>query len=335
MKLNFFKNYSKKTILKYVFVVVFWFLVFLFILKILNFKINKQVFLNISPFPLVISFCFYILFAIIRGIRIAYLLDSKNYLKSCAISGMYVLSSAIFPGGVGEAMLPLYVKKYLNISLAKGTALLLTTRVFDILFVIIFFIFSFFVIHLSYNDFNIALYGIFFVILIFFLIFFILFSNSARFFFINKIKKYFIKKENILMPFINKFFLYIENIDKELKEINLKKKDLLIFLTLIARLSVYIFFFFLFKSFNLDLTIVQVIFVSTFVTLMLIIPFQGLGGFGSYEIWVTMALVIVGINKNAALQVSIPVQLLTLILGFLEGIIGYILLIIVNKPAKK
>ena len=334
MKLNFFKNYSKKTILKYIFIVIFWFLIFLFILKLINFKINKQLFFNISPLPLIISFCFYLLFAFIRGMRIAYLLDSKNYFKSLAISGIYVLSCAIFPGGIGEATLPIYVKKYMDIPLSKGTALLLTTRIFDLLFIIFFFIYSLFAIHLSYNNFKIVLSGIFFIIPVFFLIFFIIFSNNVRFFFINKIKKNFVRKRNFLTPFVNKFILYIENIDKELKEISLKKKDLLIFLTLMSRLSVYIFFFFLFKSFHLNITIIQVIFVSTFVTLMLIIPFQGLGGFGSYEIWVTMALVIVGVNKHNALSVSIPIQLLVFIFGLLEGITGYFLLINANKMTK-
>jgi len=335
MKLNFFKNYSKKTILKYIFVVIFWFLVFLLILKFINFKINKQSFLNISLFPLIISFCFYILFAFIRGMRIAYLLDSKNYLKSYAISGIYVLSCAIFPGGIGETTLPFYAKKYMDIPLAKGTALLLTTRIFDVLFVIFFFMYSLFAIHLSYNNFHIVLSGVFVAILIFFLIFSIIFSNRIRFFFINKIKQFFVKKRNILTPFVDKFVLYIEDIDKELKEIGLKKKDMLIFLTLTARLSVYVSFFFLFKSLNLNITITQVIFVSTFITLMLIIPFQGLGGFGSYEIWATMALVIVGINKNNALSVSIPIQLLIFAFSLLEGITAYFLLINANKFAKK
>ena len=334
MELNFFKNYTKKTILKYIFVIAFWFLVFLFILKFMNFKINKQIFLNISLFPLIISFCFYIVFAIIRGVRIAYLLGSKNYLKSYAISGIYVLSCALFPGGIGEAALPFYVKKYMDIPLSKGTAVLLTTRFFDILFVIFFFMYSLFAIHLSYSNFHVVLSGVFFVILIFFIIFFIIFSNSLRFFFINKLKKIFIKKRKFLTPFADKFIIYIENIDKELKDIGLKKKDMLLLLTLIARLSVYASFFFLLKSLNLNITISQVIFVSTFITLMLIIPLQGLGGFGSYEIWTTMALVIVGVNKNNALSASIPTQLLTFIFGILEGIIGYILLINANKTAK-
>ncbi|RZV38735.1 MAG: flippase-like domain-containing protein [Candidatus Acidulodesulfobacterium acidiphilum] len=334
MKLNFFKNYSKKTILKYIFVVTFWFLVLLLILKLINFKINKQIFLNISLSPLIISFCFYILFSIFRGMRIAYLLNSKNYLKSYAISGMYVLSCAIFPGGIGEATLPFYIKKYMDISLSKGTALLLTTRIFDILFVIIFFIYSLFAIHLSYSNFHLVLSGVFFIIPIFFIIFFIIFSNNLRFFFINKLGEKKLNNKNILGHFINKFILYIKNIDNELKEINIKKKDILVLFTLMGRLSVYASFFFLFKSLNLNITINQVIFVSTFVTLMLIIPFQGLGGFGSYEIWVTMALIIVGINKNNALTASIPTQLLFFIFSILEGITGYILLIIVSKRQK-
>lgn len=89
---------------------------------------------------------------------------------------------------------------------------------------------------------------------------------------------------------MDKLILFIEKIDSELTHINLKKKSMITLITLISRISAFISLLFLFSSFSLNMSIIQVVFVSTFVTLMLIIPFQGVGGFGSYEIWLIMAL---------------------------------------------
>lgn len=329
MRLNI--NISKKKIFLLFFNVIFWFSIFFVILKIANLKINLDIFNNIVLSRLAISFVFYILFAWIRGIRFAYILDSKNYLVSYGISGIYVLSCAVFPGGIGEAMLPVYTKKYLGIPFSKGAALLLTTRVFDVLFVIIFFIFSLFANSLSLNKLNILnLTGFFIIILIFSIIILIFFYDKARIFIIQLIKQK-VERNDILPSIAKKMIVFMERINDDLTHINSKKKNMVIFLTLISRISIFISFLFLFKSLNLNISIVQAVFISTFATIMLIIPVQGLGGFGSYEIWITMALLSIGIARNIALSTSVPVQLLMFLFSLAEGILGYLFLAVSRK----
>lgn len=315
-----------------VFNLTFWFLILFLIIRIVKFKINFELFYHISLFPLAIAFTFRMLFAWIKGIRFAYILDSENYLKSYGVSGMYALSNSVFPGGIGEAMLPVYVKKYLQLPFSKGTALLLATRVFDILFVMMFFIISFFANNLSVSNINITnLFGLFLIVLIFLTIFLIFFYGRARSFVIKGIKKFAEKRKFIMYSLVRKFILFIEKIDSELSHINSKKRGMIAFLTLISRISAFISLLFLFRSFNLNVSIIQIIFISTFITLMLIIPFQGVGGFGSYEIWVTLALLAVGVHRNQALSVSIPTQLLTFLFGLIEGMLGYVFLIVADK----
>lgn len=323
---------NNKKIFLLLFNLIFWFLIFLLIIKIVRFKISLGLFYHISFSPLILSFIFYILFAWIRGVRFAYTLGSKDYLKSYGISGIYTLGCSVFPGGIGEAMLPIFIKKYLHLSFSKGTALLLTTRVFDILFVIIFFIISLFLSNLSLSNQNVLnLFGIFLIILFFSIVFIIFFYRRARVFIITIIKNLTNKRKFTLYSIIEKLINFLEKIDAELTHINSKKKGIITLLTLFSRISIFISFFFLFRSVDIHISIIHIIFISTLVTLMLIIPFQGIGGFGSYEIWVTMGLIIVGISKNQALPASIPIQLFTFIFSIIEGFFGYILLIISDK----
>jgi hypothetical protein len=329
MRLNI--NISKKKIFLLFFNVIFWFSIFFVILKIAKFKINLNLFYDIYWIPFIYSFVFYILSACIRGIRFAYILGSNRYLKSFGILQIYALSRSVFPGGIGEAMLPIYVKKYFKEPFHKGIVLLLTTRVFDILFVILFFICSFFLNGLPMADINITNLSVgLFMILIFSFVFIWVFNKNFRIFLVEKFKKIFNKKK-ILIPFIDRMVTFISNLDKELTYINSNKKKIITFLTILSRLFIFISFYFLLVSINANVSFIQTIFISTFITLMMIIPLQGVGGFGSYEIWATMALVLIGTSKNYALSLSVLLQLFIFLFGLIEGMIGYLLLVILNK----
>jgi uncharacterized protein (TIRG00374 family) len=101
---------------------------------------------------------------------------------------------------------------------------------------------------------------------------------------------------------------------------------LLVVATLAARVATGLQYFALFAAIDHSLSLVQVWFALSIRTLLLAVPFQGLGGLGTMQVWWTAALTLLGWPAEEALAASLAVHLLDLCVSLPQAAIGWIVL---------
>jgi uncharacterized protein (TIRG00374 family) len=79
----------------------------------------------------------------------------------------------------------------------------------------------------------------------------------------------------------------------------------------------------LIKSLDMDIGFFEVLLASTFVVFMSVLPVQGLGGFGTYEVGWTIGFIGIGLTKELAINSGIVIHIIGIIYYVLLGMYGY------------
>src|SRR5205823_14952702 len=98
---------------------------------------------------------------------------------------------------------------------------------------------------------------------------------------------------------------------------------LLVAATVAARIATGLQYFALFAAIDQALSLQQVWFALSIRTLLLAVPIQGLGGFGTTQVWWTAGLTLLGWSAPAALAASLAVHLLDLLISLPQAALGW------------
>src|SRR5436853_340617 len=94
--------------------------------------------------------------------------------------------------------------------------------------------------------------------------------------------------------------------------------------TVAARVATGLQYFALFAAIDQALSLQQVWFALSIRTLLLAVPIQGLGGFGTTQVWWTAGLTLLGWSVDDAIAASLAVHLLDLTVSLPQAALGWL-----------
>lgn len=272
--------------------------------------------------PLLVLFSCSMLFLIyfFRSLQL-YIFFSKKIPASflCLMTTIHTLFIQLIPFRLGELSFIYLIGKTKKVTNTDALVVLGSARMFDIIVVSIFFVFSFF--FLKKIPFPFSSPWLYLPILI------ILFLIITLFFFLKQslsyIHRYLYNSSHLL---ILRLIEKLENILLFLQTFQHKKALIKIFiLSLFIWTTYYSMLFILYRSMNVSLPIETFIFIISAANLFAIIPIQGIAGFGNVEFSVAFLLALFGIEKIYALKTAFIVHVISLV-GILSlGIFGIFL----------
>src|SRR5438874_2605414 len=104
----------------------------------------------------------------------------------------------------------------------------------------------------------------------------------------------------------------------------LSRPALLVAATVAARVATGLQYFALFAAIDQALSLQQVWFALSIRTLLLAVPIQGLGGFGTTQLWWTAGLTLLGWSVDDAIAASLAVHLLDLTVSLPQAALGWL-----------
>ncbi len=242
------------------------------------------------------------------------------------ISTMHYLLNRLLPVRTGEASLPILLKNHYNISYSKGIGALLLLRVFDLWAVF----FLFFISLMLAQNINID----FFLLYAFSLSGIIILSLGwiKSDFFINLVINI-LKK--IRLAFIQKITGKMTQFMEQVKAYR-SEKDFSFFIKLflssfLSWLSVYVFYFFVLRAFQVDLSFFNTLFASTISNFTFILPISAIGNFGTFEAGWALGYHLIGMDKDISVPIGFFANIFATILIAFMSLLGYILMRLINK----
>ena len=287
------KSKTFKIIFSTILTIVFIYL----IISYIDFEYFFEQIKDINYFFLIIAALCLAINYLFRGLRLNLILGINNKLKLSAISTIHYLFNRIMPARLGEASLPILLKKYLKIDYKKGTSSLLFYRVFDFFLMLLLLLIVLSLVKIE----NVNLTGI------------IIFSISGivlliiAWIFLSKIINLSLKilqKIKFQVKVTKKIATFLIKI-KNYKEARSKKFMLKLFVyTLINWLIVYSYYYFILLAFSFDIGYFQTIFGASVSSFSFIIP-NAAGNIGPFEAGWGLGFYLLGISKD----ISVPIGL--------------------------
>jgi uncharacterized protein (TIRG00374 family) len=278
---------------------------------------------SINKIYLVLGLFLYTLSYLFRGLRFHILLDKKISLNDLFhIVCVHNMVNSILPARSGELSYIYILKKYHNKSTGEGVATLMVARVLDFITIsLLFFISSLFVSNLPEMFSNIiwvvvlftALLAIFLIVLLYAGEIFLKFADA----FFTTIK---LNKNSVVNFFLRKAREVVDSFT------NIKNNGKMMELFIISFVIWFILYslnYTLIKSLGMDIGFFEVLLASTFVVFMSVLPVQGLGGFGTYEVGWTIGFIGIGLTKELAINSGIVIHIIGIIYYVLLGMYGY------------
>ena len=270
-----------------------------------------------------IAILIYFLILLSRTIRFWTLLSRKIKMRDFfPIVCLHNFTNVFLPLRTGELGY-VYLTKRKGVRLEEGFGSLILARLFDLVSILVIFIFGYSIFQGSNNSVKSFLDIALFVFLIFFSLFFFLL------FFRKKFRKIF----NFLLKLIsldnNRFIIYFQRKSGEIldyiRDFGFGKKALIIFLeSLVIWGLMFYFTYFTLNAFGLGADFDEAIIGSSISLLLGLLPFQGILGLGSTQAAFTIAFVILGFSRDPVILVSFGYHAMTLFLSFLFGVLGFL-----------
>lgn len=316
---------SRKLIISILLSGLFLFLIFYFIDFDTFFISLKQV--NISYLYLVVFM--QVLIYLVRAARFEMILQQKGLLIYSSISSIHFLLNKVLPARAGELSMPILFNRYLNISYKKGIGALLIFRFFDLISVVFLLAMSLFFVRIEeLNHYLLILFAAIIITLqVFFWVYLKLFIKLLEII-LKRIKTKKIEKhKEKLFEYFQQIIIYKES----------RTSGFLIKLTIISILTwflTYLIFFFIISSFNLDYSIMQVIFATSLANFSMLIPISAVGGFGTFEAGWAVGFVLLGMPLDMALPIGLFTNIFGLIMTAIIASFGYIYLLFYSQTLK-
>jgi uncharacterized protein (TIRG00374 family) len=272
--------------------------------------------ITIDPIWAALGSFAYLLSTLFRALRFKWLIHSKDISLSelFRITAFYHLSLMVLPSKLGELSYPYLLNKIGGMSVTKGLASLITSRVYDFFIILLIFVFasigfqSFF----KSNPFLIILLACFLIGLIFLAFFYM--TSFLRWFsnVFGKMPKW-IKSRNA------KTLLWTQKKINEMAEdfyaIKARKNYLSISITSLASwVMIFLTFFAYMKGFGINLSFTKMLFGSTIGVIANALPISGIGNWGTLEVGWVAGFLMVGLPKEKAITTGLGVHIVIFIL---------------------
>jgi len=283
-----------------------------------------EMLVRIEPVYLAAGFFFYALSTLFRALRLHILLNREIGVKDLfSIVCIHNMVLNVFPARSGELSMIYLLNKYHKRSFGEGAASLILIRILDFITIsFLFFIFAFMVHDLS--DKIIDATKIIGLILLFAIILMLIFIRNSDIF-IDRLRIISIILNINERHFINYLFRNMDEMSESFKKLTFDRFIWSIILSIFIYAMVYSMGIIIVKAMGISIALESLLFALTFFFMTSIIPFQGIGGFGTYEGGWAISFMAVGVAKEVAISSGFLVHsigIIYLIILFLIGLIG-------------
>jgi uncharacterized membrane protein YbhN (UPF0104 family) len=142
---------------------------------------------------------------------------------------------------------------------------------------------------------------------------------------------------NLKMSFVDYLLKKVEEVVRSFEKIKTNGKVVIIALIITSFgiwLSLYLLSYILLKAMNIDLGYFAVVLASTFAVLTMVLPIQGIGGFGTLESGWAIGFVAIGLTKEVAISSGFGYHIIIWIYFLVLGCYGF-LAMKSEDPAKR
>lgn len=254
----------------------------------------------------------------VRAFRFELILGKKGLPSLFSIASIHFFLNKVLPARAGELSLPILFNKFLEVPYKKGIGALVLFRLLDVVSVMALFSFSLLFVHIDAID-PVILFLAAFLILVSIALFWVRlgFLTGLTLKLIRKIKpgKY-EKFKSKAEEFVTQLLRY-------------KKNRTLAFFVQTILVSIltwtlsYLSFFFVIRAFNLDFSVIEVIFATTLANFSLLIPVSVVGSFGTFEAGWAIGFLLLGMKLDMAVSIGLFTNIFTLLLNGLFALAGY------------
>ncbi len=278
---------------------------------------------NLKPVYLIFAFLVFILSNFLRAMRFKFLIEEPAGLFSLfKITSIGIMLNQVLPARAGELSYPYLFKKAHNISLGKGFSLLISTRIFDLLVIIVLFLLS---LLLVINDqalkIKIFIIGVLALIIIVVIMLILLFAGN---WFLRQVGKITNKFNYKLVKY---FYGGLEKVISDLAKIKSPKLFFpLILSSVLIWLSMYFLNYLVVRGLGLELYFFENVFVATFCLITSVLPIHSFIGFGTTEGSWTIGMLLLGYAKGLAITSGFGLHLINLFFSLVVFLFSWLTL---------
>ncbi|MBU0757903.1 MAG: flippase-like domain-containing protein [Nanoarchaeota archaeon] len=276
---------------------------------------------SVQVLSIIVMFLVYFLMNVIRALRFNYILKEKvSFFEMFKIVNFHLFLINLFPFRLGELSFFVFLKNR-GVELKKSASTLILARIFDIIiYPLIFLIFLIFAKDLPVNIGQLTKYiTIILTALIVVLLSIVFFSKTIIDFVLKRIIAKKIKKTARIYIFLNRIkdvFSYFEKIK------SLRTNIVLFFLTFMIWMLRILMVYVVFINYATELAFPEFVLAQCVIFVLMALPVQGIGGFGTNEAAWTIGLMIFGISKDLAISTGFSIHIITLLpLLIISGIL--------------
>jgi len=285
-------------------------------------------FLHINLLCVVAGFVLYVGTDALRAWRFNILLNKEVSIKDLfLIECLHSMLVNLLPARTGELSYIYLLEKEHGKSTGVGLATLIVTRIFDGIFLAISFIVFYFLIRdLPLIFQNIMMVVPVFLVFMVLVLIMVLFYGSNCLKILNKVTRHLNGKIIHIGDFIQKKGQEtVDSIDT-FKTGKTGLPPSVVIITFGIWVSTFAFFYLLALSIDLPLNTLQILFASGFALFTLILPVQGIGGFGTMEGGWALGFIAVGLSSEMAISSGFVFHIINLSFALILGAFGYVLI---------
>jgi len=280
---------------------------------------------GIDPLYLIAGFVLYVCSYFFRTLRFHILLNKEVGLRDLFnIVCVHNMANNILPARTGELSYIYLLKKLHKKKAGEGIATLFVARVFDFISIsLLFFISALMILQDLPGIIMKAFWAIafFMVLIVIFLIILLYFGES----FLNLVRRFF-RRFNLEKKY---FADYLLRKGEETAESFGKIKNNgrvigLITVSIGIWLLLYSSNYVLVTAMNINLSFFAVLLGSTFAVFTMVLPIQGIGGFGTIEGGWAVGFIAIGLTKEIAINSGFVVHIVILVYFLVLGLLGLI-----------
>ncbi len=283
----------------------------------------RQLVLRIKGRYIFISLIPYFLCYIFRTLRFKSLLLDKTitFTRLFQVHTVHNMLNKILPASLGEVSYLYLLKKNANIRILESTSSLLLARFIDFSVLTGFFLISCFALKNR----------------VFEKLQFIPYATLAGFFML--IGGYVVllrwgnrdwkisKASGTLSKLINKIKYMLQELGKTMHILSKGGRFVQgVVFSILAMNSIYLFYFFIMRGLGIRISYMEIIFVSSILVPLMLLPVKGLAGFGTHEVGWAIGFLILGYDKEISILTGFAIHIVSLFFVVSMGVQGLIAL---------
>lgn len=282
--------------------------------------------LGLDPLYLLLGFIAYASTYYLRALRFYILLNKALRISDLFnIVCVHNMANNILPARTGELSYVYLLNKTGRKNIGDGVSTLFVARIFDFVFITLFFITSALMTpDISEDSTKIIRTGILFLLLILFMLFNLLYFGKRSLSFVRYIFKIVGAENNALLQLLLNKAEETTNSFNRIKSIGKIGFVEVSIITLFIWQLIYVMNFILVRAMGIDFDFISVLLASSFAVFTNVLPIQGVGGFGTLEGGWTIGFVALGLNLETAINTGFAYHIVIWIYFLILGLFGLI-----------